>query len=124
MIVTTAIFTTSVLLSSDLPVLSNVSIGMVVNNIGSQWKISYKSSGETLERTIALTDEELKNFTVEASCEEGEIYLLLLQGKNAEVIEITDFPKGKLPLDDFTAGNIKLSLYNESAKNAKIKIDW
>ena len=120
----TVIFTGSVIFSSDLPVISNVSIGMVTNNIGSKWDVSYKSSGETLERTIALTDDELKNFTVKASCEEGEMYLLLLQGKNAEVIDITDFPEAKLNLDNFTAGNIKLSLYNESAKNAKIEIDW
>lgn len=120
----TVILTGSVIFSSDLPVISNVSIGMVTNNIGSKWDVSYKSSGETLERTIALTDDELKNFTVKASCEEGEMYLLLLQGKNAEVIDITDFPEAKLNLDNFTAGNIKLSLYNESAKNAKIEIDW
>ncbi len=120
----TVIFTGSVIFSSDLPVISNVSIGMVTNNIGSKWDVSYKSSGETLERTIALTDDELKNFTVKASCEEGEMYLLLLQGKNAEVIDITDFPEAKLNLDNFTAGNIKLSLYNESAKNTKIEIDW
>lgn len=123
-LIATTTFTASIFLSSDIPVINNVSVGMVTNNIGSKWEVSYKSSGETLERTIAVTDEELNNLTVEASCEEGEMYLLLIQGKNAEVIDITDFPEGKLTLPDFTAGNIKLSLYNESAKNAKIKIDW
>lgn len=123
-LIATTTFTASIFLSSDIPVINNVSVGMVTNNIGSKWEVSYKSSGETLERTIAVTDEELNNLTVEASCEEGEMYLLLIQGKNAEVIDITDFPEGKLALPDFTAGNIKLSLYNESAKNAKIKIDW
>lgn len=124
MVATTVTFTASILFSSDIPVMNNVSIGMVNNNIGSQWEVSYKTSGETLERTIAFTEEELENFTVEGSCEEGEMYLLLLQGKNAQVVDITDFPAQKLQLTDFTAGNIKLSLYNESAKNAKIKIDW
>ncbi len=124
LVVSTAVFTASVLFSSDIPVISNVSIGMVNNNIGSQWEVSFRSSGETLERTIALTDDELSNFTVKSSCEEGEMYLLLIQGKNAEVIDITDLPEEKLQLTDFTAGNIKLSIYNESAKNAKIKIDW
>ncbi len=123
-LIATTTFTASIFISSDIPVINNVSVGMVTNNIGSKWEISYKSSGETLERTIAVTDEELNNLTVEASCEEGEMYLLLIQGKNAEVIDITDFPEDKLTLPDFTAGNIKLSLYNESAKNAKIKIDW
>ncbi|MBO5266034.1 MAG: PLDc N-terminal domain-containing protein [Ruminiclostridium sp.] len=123
-LIATTAFTASVFISSDIPVINNVSVGMVTNNIGSKWEVSYKSSGETLERTIAVTDEELNNLTVEASCEEGEMYLLLIQGKNAEVIDITDFPESKLTLPDFTAGNIKLSLYNESAKNAKIKIDW
>ena len=124
MVLTTSVFLGSVMLMSDIPVIEGVSVGMVNSNIGSKWEVSYKSSGETLERTIAVTEQELENLTVEASCDDGEIYLLLIQGKNAEVIDITAFPEGKLRLDDFTAGNIKLSLYNESAKNAKIKIDW
>lgn len=123
-VVSTAVFLGTVIFGSDLPVIDNVSIGMVNNNIGSQWDVSFRTSGETLERTIALNDSELENITVEASCDEGEMYLLLLQGKTAKVVDITDFPQEKLSLDDFTPGNIKLSLYNESAKNAKIKIDW
>lgn len=114
----------SIFFSTSLPVIDNVSFGMVENRIGSQWEVSFKSSGERLERTIALTDEELENLTIEASCDEGNIYLLLLQGENSEVINISDFPKGKPQLEGFTAGNIRLSLYNEGATNAKIKIDW
>ncbi len=124
MLLTTAVLLGSVLLISDIPVIEGVSVGMVNNNIGSKWEVSYKTSGETLERTVAFTDEELKNLTVEAGCEEGEMYLLLLQGRNAKVIDITNFSEAELSLDDFTPGNIKLSLYNESARNAKIKIDW
>lgn len=123
-VISTAVFLGTVIFGSDLPVIDNVSIGMVNNNIGSQWDVSFRTSGKTLERTIALNDSELENITVEASCDEGEMYLLLLQGKTAKVVDITDFPQEKLSLDDFTPGNIKLSLYNESAKNAKIKIDW
>ncbi|MCR4888890.1 MAG: PLD nuclease N-terminal domain-containing protein [Ruminococcus sp.] len=124
LVLSTAGFLGSVLFSSDVPVISNVSVGMVNNNIGSQWEVSYRSSGETLERTISLTDEELENFTVEASCAEGESYLLLLQGGNAKVIDLKDHTKDKIQLDGFTAGKIKLSLYNEGAKDSKIKIDW
>ena len=122
--VSMTVFVSIALLGSEIVMIDNVSIGMVNNNIGSKWEVSFRSSGETLERTIAVTDEELENMTVEASCEEGELYLLILQGKNAEVIDITDFPQSTLQLDGFTAGNIKLSLYNEGAKEAKIKIDW
>ena len=123
-VISTAVFLGTVIFGSNLPVIDNVSIGMVNNNIGSQWDVSFRTSGETLERTIALNGSELENITVEASCDEGEMYLLLLQGKTAKVVDITDFPQEKLSLDDFTPGNIKLSLYNESAKNARIKIDW
>ncbi|MBO5377020.1 MAG: PLDc N-terminal domain-containing protein [Ruminiclostridium sp.] len=122
--VSMTVFASIALLGSEIVMIDNVSIGMMNNNIGSKWEVSFRSSGETLERTIAVTDEELENMTVEASCEEGELYLLILQGKNAEVIDITDFPQSTLQLDGFTAGNIKLSLYNEGAKEAKIKIDW
>ena len=122
--VSITVFASIALLGSEIVMIDNVSIGMVNNNIGSKWEVSFRSSGETLERTIAVTDEELENITVEASCEEGELYLLILQGKNAEVIDITDFPQSTLQLDGFTAGNIKLSLYNEGAKEAKVRIDW
>ena len=117
-------FLGSIIFVSDIPVISNVSIGMVNNNIGSQWEVSFRSSGKALERTIAVTDEELNNITVEASCREGEMYLLLLQGKNAKVVDLNEVSGGKLALDDFTAGNIKLTLYNEAAKDARIKLDW
>ena len=36
MVATTVTFTASILFSSDIPVMNNVSIGMVNNNIGSQ----------------------------------------------------------------------------------------
>ena len=123
-VISTTVFLGSVLFSNDIPVINNVSIGMVNNNIGSQWTVEYKSSGETLERTISLTDNELKNFSVEASCDDGELYLLMIQGKNAKVIDLKNYSKEELQLDGFDAGKVKLSLYNESAKNAKIKIDW
>lgn len=122
--VSITVFASIALLGSEIVMIDNVSIGMVNNNIGSKWEVSFRSSGETLERTIAVTDEELENMTVEASCAEGELYLLILQGKNAEVIDITDFPQSTLQLNGFTAGNIKLSLYNEGAKEAKVRIDW
>ena len=123
-VISTTVFLGSVLFSNDIPVINNVSIGMVNNNIGSQWTVEYKSSGETLERTISLTDNELKNFSVEASCDDGELYLLMIQGKNAKVIDLKNYSKEELQLDGFDACKVKLSLYNESAKNAKIKIDW
>ena len=65
--VTAGVALGTVLFASDIPFIENVSVGMVNNNIGSQWEVSYRTSGETLERTIAVTDEELKNITVEAS---------------------------------------------------------
>ncbi len=123
-VISASAFLGSVLFASDVPVIGNVSVGMVNNNIGSQWEVSYRSSGETLERTISVTDDELENFTVDASCAEGESYLLLLQGRNAKVIDLSDHAKDKIQLDGFSAGKIKLSLYNEAAKDAKIKIDW
>ena len=123
-VVLTVGFLGSIIFVSDIPVICNVSIGMVNNNIGSQWEVSFRSSGKALERTIAVTDEELNNITVEASCREGEMYLLLLQGKNAKVVDLNEVSGGKLALDDFTAGNIKLTLYNEAAKDARIKLDW
>ncbi len=122
--VMTAALLSTVIFSSNVPLINNVSIGMVNNNIGSQWSVSYKSSGETLERTITFTNEELESLTLESSCDEGKIYILWLQGENAKVIDISDYEKGTPDLSMFSDGKIKISLYNEGARNAKIKLDW
>ena len=42
-VISTTVFLGSVLFSNDIPVINNVSIGMVNNNIGSQWTVEYKS---------------------------------------------------------------------------------
>ncbi len=106
-----------------VPFIANTSIGMVSNNFGNNWSVSFKTSGETLHKTVILDNEELKKIWVESSCEEGKLYLLLLQGEQAEVIDVTDF-EGYLELSDYEPGRIEMQFYNEKARNAKFKLNW
>ncbi len=106
-----------------VPFIANTSVGMVSNNWGSNWSVSFKTSGETLYKTVDLDEEEMEKVWVESSCEEGNLYLLLIQGKQSEVVDITDF-EGYLDLSKYQQGQIKMQFYNEKARNAKFKLNW
>lgn len=110
--------------SGELPILDNVSIGMVSDNIGSHWNVSYKTSGETLERTLNLTDEEMAAFTAAGSCAEGRVYMLMVQGENVLHVELTEREKMPLDLSMFDAGKIHVSLYNEGAREVEVRLEW
>lgn len=111
-------------ISGDILPMEGVSIGMIENNIGSKWDISFKSSGDEFDRTLTLTHDEMENITVEGSCQEGALYLLILQNDIVRLIDLTNYPKSNLDMSEFQAGRIKFTLYNNQAREAKMKMDW
>ena len=119
-----AILVSVLSISDTLPEINGVSIGMVENNIGNKWDISFKTSGERFERTLNLTDEQLENMTVKGECSEGKVYLLILQGDKSKILDLSDYDEQKPDLSEFCSGKIYLSIYNEHAKKAKINIKW
>lgn len=122
-VVSISAFISYVVIANDIPIISGVSIGMVENNIGDKWKISFKSSGKELKRSVKFTEEELDNFHVSSSCEKGSAFLYLMQKDKVKVVDLTDFD-GKVDLKDFEAGKVKLIIINHDAKNAKVDIRW
>lgn len=111
-------------LAGDLPIIGNVSIGMVSDNIGSHWNVSFRTSGETLNRTLKLTRDEMDSFTVEGSCGSGSSYILLVQDDRVIQLDISDFPKQSVELSGFSEEPFTISLYNNNARDVNVKIDW
>ena len=112
------------LIGSDrLPFISNVSIGMVSNSLGDKWSVSYKTSGEKLDRTVTLTEDELQSLTLKASAKEGEVYLLFLQGDHTKLRTVTDYD-GSVDLEGFEEGKVNIIFYNEKARDVKMKLSW
>jgi hypothetical protein len=123
-VLSTGLFLGSVFMSVRLPVVGGVSIGMVNNNIGNQWGVSFKTSGDEFTREIELSDAGLKTFNVQGSCEEGELYLLIRQKDVVKVIDLSDHALNSLDLSGYQPGKVTLVLYNDHARNAKVKITW
>lgn len=117
-------FVTKVVMSTDLPVMKGVSIGMMNYSMGDKWNLSFKSSGETLNRTIKLTKEEIDKITINSSSEEGKVYLSIIQDENSLFMDISQIDNKKIDLNKFHEGKFKFYIINENAKNVKIKINW
>ena len=109
--------------SADM--MPNISIGQVQNTRGDSWRVSFKSSGDTLNRTASLNQEELENFYVSSECDEGKITLVISQNDIERIYDISNFD-GCIDLSgDFSPDSrIRLTIDNENAKNGKIVIEW
>lgn len=123
-VTSTLLFGGVIMTSNHLPIMGGVSVGMVNHNIGSKWKVSFKTSGERLERTVKLNAQEREAFIVSGACESGRLYLLFLQNENVKLIDITDTENKSIDLSEFSDDKITMMLYNENARNAKINISW
>lgn len=121
---TTIAFIVTVFAASELPVWDGVSIGMYENNLGTHWELSYKTSGERHERTLNLTNEELDNIKLEASCGEGESYLLFYQNDVVKLIDISNTENSVLDMSEFSEGVINIVHYNNGGRDVRFKLDW
>lgn len=122
-VITVIGFVSYVVVSNNIPIINGASIGMVENNVGDQWNISFKTSGEDLKREINLNEEQMDNFYITANCKEGNLYLFVIQGKIVKSINISDYD-GKFDFDNFKDGKVKLLVSNDKARNASIKMNW
>jgi hypothetical protein len=107
----------------EIPVFEGVSIGMITNNTGNEWNVSFKSSGEVLRRTIRFRDEQLNNLYVSANCEQGNMFLVVIQNDTVKAVNISKF-EGRLDLNEFEPGKVRFMITNDSAKNASISMKW
>jgi hypothetical protein len=103
---------------------NGVSIGKVENYWNRQWTVSFKTSGETLTKTVNLSDDDMAAFHVIGNCDSGKLYFRISQGETAKTVDISDFFNESLDLSEFQVGRVKLAIYNDEAKNASISVSW
>jgi hypothetical protein len=109
---------------TDLPTWNGVSVGRAESYWNRQWTVSFKASGETLTKTVNLSDDDMTAFHVIGNCDSGKLYLRISQGETAKTVDISDFFNESLDLSGFQAGRVKLTIYNDEAKNASISVGW
>lgn len=109
---------------NDIPIVNGISIGMVNSNVGSKWNVSFKTSGDEISRTINLNKNQLNNFSIKSNSKSGEVYLLIIQNENSKVINISNHTESNVDLSEFSTGDLRLTIYNQEAREANIKIDW
>ena len=109
----------------DLPILSGVSIGQYQVMGETKWELSFKTSDNTMNRTVILNEDQLKVFRVKADSEEGTITLIISQVDNSNTHTISNF-EGVIDLSDFCKPflPIRITIVNESVRNGNIVIEW
>lgn len=96
--------------------------GKIINT-NEMFKISYKESNRGYSNTIELGEVEFNNLVVKCSCEEGKVFLRIIQDSNMKEIDITNMD-AVLDLAGFEPGRITFTVVNEEAKNVKFQMKW
>lgn len=104
---------------------SGYSIFLVEVNTKSKWNISYYKSTSKFSRTIDKKENHPLAINIDASCDEGQLYLKLTQNDMKEVIDISDTNGSiKIDLSKFKNGEIKLELIDENCKGVGLEACW
>lgn len=89
-----------------------------------QWFISYKAASAILTKTVKLNAEDLSAFYINMNCEEGDLTLIISQGKVEKNIELLSGLAGTFDMSDFREGLIKMVLVIKKGKKVKARIGW
>jgi uncharacterized membrane protein YeiB len=115
-------FTVNLLSDDGFEFRPNLSILLFETNTANKWNVSYYTSSDEFSKTINITDNSPANLYVEASCEEGELYLNLKQGAIEEIVDISQIINTKkIDLSKFNNGNVELKLLDKECKKVKFK---
>ena len=111
--------------SKDIEFKSGYSIFMVEVNTKNKWNISYYKSSSKFSRTIDKEDNQPSVINVDASCDEGQLYLKLTQNDMEELVDISNI-KGiiKIDLSKFKDNEIKLELIDKNCKGVGLEVYW
>lgn len=102
---------------------SSFSIGMIENNIGDKWNLSFYSFSGKINRTFKLDKAKSKKIIIKSNIKSGSIVLHILQGDKEEKVDLKD-DSLEYKLDNFKSGKITLILESKSAKSGKVNIRW
>ncbi|GAA0715778.1 hypothetical protein GCM10008904_32980 [Paraclostridium ghonii] len=111
--------------SEGLEVKEGVSIFLLETNSKNDWEISYYKSSDKFTKNIDLKESSPSNLNVNASCEQGNLYLTLEQGDKKEVFDISNTEGAKnIDLRKFNDGKLDLKLIDENCRKVKFKANW
>lgn len=111
--------------NEDIEFKSGYSIFLVEVNTKTKWNISYYKSSAKFSRTIDKKENNPSAINIDATCDEGELYLKLTQNNEEEVIDISN-TNGlmKVDLSKFNNGEIKLELIDKNCKGVGVEAYW
>lgn len=111
--------------SDGLKVEEGISIFLLETNLENDWNISYYKSSSKFTKSIDIKEGIPSNLNVNASCEQGNLYLTLEQGDKKEVIDISNSEGTKnIDLRKFNDGKLDLKLIDENCRKVKFKANW
>ena len=120
-----ALFVGFVINNEDFEFKSGYSIFLVEVNTNSKWNISYYKSSAKFSRTIDKKDNQPSVINIDASCDEGQLYLKLTQNDVEELVDITNTNGTlKINLSKFKNGEIKLKLIDKDCKGVGLEANW
>ncbi|MEG1410865.1 MAG: hypothetical protein RSD36_13590 [Terrisporobacter sp.] len=111
--------------SENLEFNSGQSLFLIEINTKSKWNISYYTSTSKFSRSMDKKENTPSTMNIEASCDEGQLYIKLTQNDIEEVIDISD-TNGlkKIDLSQFKNGEIKLELIDRNCKGVGLEAYW
>ena len=119
------LFVGFVINNEDFEFKSGYSIFLVEVNTNSKWNISYYKSSAKFSRTIDKKDNQPSVINIDASCDEGQLYLKLTQNDVEELVDITNTNGTlKINLSKFKNGEIKLKLIDKDCKGVGLEANW
>jgi len=102
---------------------TRVSIGKVEHFWNKQWTVSFGKSNAELSRRVNMKAGDLAAFRVIGNAESGKLFLRITQNNIEKVVDITDY-NGPVDMREFQPGRVRLTLFNEDARNAGATLSW
>jgi hypothetical protein len=102
-------------------------MGRTVNTRGDQWTENVRRGNGTSRRTVTLNAEQMQNFHIESTSDEGRLYVIFEQGRNLSAVDISfDFfdTVDLLYAHGFAPGRIRITLEYAHTRNARTTLSW
>lgn len=111
--------------SENIEFKSGYSIFLLEMSTKNKWNISYYKSSSKFSRVIDKKENHPCEINIDASCDEGQLYLKLSQKDEEKLVDISN-TNGlmKIDISKFKNGGIKLELIDENCKGVGLEAYW
>jgi hypothetical protein len=102
-------------------------IGRSVSFRNNQWTENVSRGSGTSQRTVTLNAEQLQNFHIESTSEEGILDIVFEQGANSVIIDVSFDYFGTIDLlndHNFLPGRVRITLQYEQIRRARTILNW